>query len=102
MADTRSIIGGRSNINTPSIASSTTALNNNPARSAWNIQNVGTNVLYVNLGGTASTTVFHQALKAGTGASDGTGGTWGQSTGTVFTGPITIAGTSPQYVVMEI
>ena len=89
-------------INTPAIQTSTTALASNPARVAWNIQNLDTGVLYVCLGGTASASVFHVVLKGGTGAKDGTGGTIGQETGVVYTGAITVfsAGT-PSYVVLE-
>jgi hypothetical protein len=89
-------------INTPSIASSTTALAANPNRIGWQIQNLGTNVLFVNLGGTASSTVFHTVLKGGTGNDDGLGGVISQTNGTVFTGAITIAGTSPRYTVTEL
>lgn len=87
--------------NTPVIQSSATALAANPARIAWNIQNLGTNTLFVLLGTGASTTVFHVVLKASTGQDDGSGGTVGQEMGVIFTGPITIAGTSPRYVVLE-
>lgn len=90
------------NSNTPSIASSTTALSANNARIGWSIQNLGTNPLYVLLGAGASNSVFHFVLKAGTANDDGTGGSVAQSTGTVFTGPITISGTSPRYAVLEI
>lgn len=89
-------------INVAAIQTGTTALADNPARTAWNIQNLDTGVLYVNLGGTASATVFHVVLKGGTGAKDGTGGTVGQEAGTIFTGAISVfsAGT-PSYVVLE-
>lgn len=90
-----------SKINTPSILSAASALIVNLNRLGWTIQNVGTNPLFVCLGGTASSTVFHYVLKAGTGASDGLGGLVGENGGTVYTGAITIAGTSPLYVVME-
>ena len=89
------------NINTPSIASVATALPANPNRIGWSIQNLGTNVLFVNLGGTASSTVFHVALQVGTGTDDGKGGMFAQLSGAVFTGEITVAGTSPRYTVME-
>ena len=89
------------NANTPSIASAAVALASNPARTGWNIQNLGTNPLFVNMGGTASSTVFHVVLKAGTSNDDGTGGAVGQEQGVVFTGAITIAGTSPRYTVVE-
>lgn len=102
MADTRSIICSKSVANTPSILTDTTGIPANDARSAWSIQNVGTNPLFVNLGGTASSTVFHYVLKGGTGDSDGLGALIAQNTGVVFTGKISVAGTSPKYVVTEI
>lgn len=89
------------NVNTPSIMSSATALASNQARVGWTIQNLGTNALFVCMGGTASTTVFHTVLKAGTGNDDGSGGSVGQEQGVVFTGAITVAGTSPRYTVTE-
>jgi hypothetical protein len=90
------------NANIPSIASSATALASNPARVAWVIQNLGTNPLYVRLGNTASTTVFHAILKAGTVNDDGLGGSCGQEVGVVYTGIITVDGTSPRYTALEI
>lgn len=89
-------------INTPSIITSAgRALASNVNRQGWSIQNLGTNPLFVLMGGTASTTVFHQVLQAGTGADDGKGGIMSQTTGTVYTGEITVAGTSPRFVVTE-
>lgn len=88
--------------NTPSIATGTTAIASNPARKGWQIQNVGINPLFVLLGNGASTSVFHAVLKGGTGASDGLGGSISQTSGAIYTGVITIAGTSPSYVVMEL
>lgn len=87
--------------NTPSIQSGATALADNPKRLAWNIQNLGQNALFVLMGTGASTTVFHVVLKAGTANDDGSGGTVGQEMGVIFTGPITVAGTSPRYTVIE-
>lgn len=89
------------NTNTPSIASAATALAANVARRGWLIQNLGQNPLFVLLGSGASTTVFHVVLKAGTGNDDGTGGMHSQAEGTVYTGIVTIAGTSPRYTVLE-
>ncbi len=90
------------NINVPSILTSAgTALASNTARTGWTIQNLGTNALFVNMGGTASTTVFHIVLKGSTGQDDGSGGSVGQEQGVVFTGAITVAGTSPRFVVTE-
>lgn len=88
-------------VNTPSIASSTTALASNTARTGWTIQNLGTNPLFVLMGTGASTTVFHTVLKGATGNDDGTGGSVGQEQGVVYTGIITIAGSSPRYTIVE-
>lgn len=87
--------------NTPSIASSTTALASNPLRNGWSIQNLGTNPLFVLLGNGASTSVFHFVLKGGSASDDGLGAFMSQTVGTVYTGIITIAGTSPRYTVLE-
>lgn len=91
------------NSNTPAIASATTALADAGSgnRRGWSIQNLGTNTLFVRLGDSASSTVFHQVLKGGTGNDDGLGGTYGQTVGAVYQGIITIAGTSPRYTVLE-
>lgn len=88
--------------NTPSILTSAgTALASNNARIAWSIQNLGTNPLFVLLGSGASTTVFHVVLKGATGNDDGTGGVISQESGTIYTGIITVAGTSPRFVCLE-
>lgn len=102
MADRRSIIAQRGDANTPSIASAATAIAANPNRAGWMIQNLGTNTLFVLLGSGASTTVFHVVLKAGTGNDDGLGGLVSQFNGTVYTGVITIAGTTPRYTATEL
>lgn len=88
-------------INTPAIASAALALASNPDRKGWSIQNLGTNVLFVRCGTGASTSVFHYCVKGGAGNDDGTGGSVSQTDGVVFTGEISIAGTSPRYVVSE-
>lgn len=88
--------------NTPTIASAATALASNPKRIVWNIQNLGMNALYVLLGTGASTSVFHFVLKAATANDDGTGGSVGMEEGVVYTGIITVAGTSPRYTVLEV
>ena len=88
--------------NTPSIITSAgTALASNPARVGWQIQNVGTNPLFVNLGGTASSSVYHAVLRGGTGDSDGLGASIAQTEGSIFTGIITVAGTTPKFIVLE-
>jgi hypothetical protein len=88
-------------INTPSILSSATALASNRARIGWSIQNLGTNPLFVLLGSGASTSVFHYVLKGGTGNDDGLGGSLVFNDVSVYNGIVTIAGTSPRYVVTE-
>lgn len=93
--------------NLPSILTDTTGIPSNPKRISWSIQNLGTNTLYIlrvppNSAATASTTVFHTVLKAGSGNDDGTGGVISEESGTVFTGFISVAGTSPRYVVTEL
>lgn len=102
MADIQNIVAQKGVANTPSIASAATALAANPARGAFQIQNLGTNPLFILLGSGASTTVFHQVLKGGTGNDDGLGGSFSMSTGVVYTGIVTIAGTSPRYTVLEL
>jgi hypothetical protein len=101
MADRNSILCQKSTANTPSILTDTTGIPENAARAGWSIQNVGTNPLFVRLGAGASSTVYHYVLKGGTGDSDGLGALVAQTTGTVFTGTVSVAGTSPKYVVTE-
>jgi hypothetical protein len=91
-----------SNANTPSILTSAgTAIGSNNNRVSWMIQNLGINPLFVLLGTGASTTVFHAVLKGGTGADDGLGATLSQSAGACYTGQISVAGTTPRFVVLE-
>ena len=102
MAQNYAILVLPSKANTPSISSNATALAVNGERSAWSIQNLGQNTLYVLLGSGATSSVFHFALKAGTSNDDGTGGSVAQESGSVYTGIITIAGSSPRYTVTEL
>ena len=101
MADISAIISPVSVANTPAIIATATAIAANPARGGWMIQNCGVNALFLRFGTGASTTVFHAVLKGGTGNDDGLGASISQMNGIVFTGDITIAGTSPRYVVTE-
>jgi hypothetical protein len=97
------IIAGGNIANTPSIlAVAGDVLTNNIDRRAFSIQNVGTNPLFVRLATGASSTVFHAVLKGGTADSDGTGGSFAMTNGLVYTGVVSVAGTSPKFVVMEI
>ena len=90
-------------INTPSILNAAgTALVANASRLGWSIQNVGTNPIFVLLGSGASSTVFHYVIKGGTGNSDGLGGSLIFMGPTTYTGIITVAGTTPLYVVSEL
>lgn len=90
------------NANTPSvIATAGIAIASNTARVAWNIQNLGTNALFVCLGPTASTSTFHVVLKAGAGQDDGSGGSIGQEVGVIYTGAVSVAGSSPRFVYLE-
>lgn len=100
--DTRGIIATKNSANTPAIVSAATAIADNTARGGWMIQNLGTNALFVKLGTGATTSVFHVVLKAGSGNDDGLGGIISQFEGVVYTGIVTIAGTSPRYVVTEL
>lgn len=79
-----------------------TALALNINRAGFMIQNLGTNPLYVCYGATASTSQFHQILKASAVQDDGSGGFVAMMEGVVFTGLISVAGTSPRYCVLEI
>lgn len=90
------------NSNTPSILTDTTGLASNTARIGWMIQNLGQNALFVRLGSGASTSVFHVVLRAATANDDGTGGSYSQMEGVVYTGTISVAGTSPRYVLTEL
>jgi hypothetical protein len=87
--------------NTPAISSAATALEANPRRTLWYIQNLGTNPLFILYGANASTTVFHKVLKGSTIQDDGTGGEAGQSDDIIYCGVISVAGTTPRYTVLE-
>lgn len=94
-------IGGLSN--TPSIVTSAgDVLTKNNDRRAFSIQNVGTNPIFVRLGTGASSTIFHAVLKGGTADSDGTGGSFAMTNGLVYSGIVSVSGTTPKFVVMEI
>jgi len=98
----RGIVKRTVSSNTPSIASATTAIAANARnRQGWFIQNLGTNTLFVRLGTSASTTVFHVVLKAGTANDDGLGGSVSQTEGVIYAGEISIAGTTPRYTALE-
>ena len=90
--------------NTPSILTGvgTALADASPAgRVGWQIQNLGTNPLYVQLGTGASTSQFHMVLKGGTGNDDGLGASFPQFSGAVYQGLVSVAGTSPRFCVLE-
>lgn len=90
------------NINTPEIfASAGTIVAANTKRVYLFIQNVGQNPLFIRFGGTASSTVYHVVLKGGTADSDGLGAsiTFDRC---VPTGLVSMAGTTPKAVVIEL
>ena len=81
---------------------STTALAANPLRQFFQVQNQGTNKLYVYFGTGASTSVYHFILKGATGAADGTGGSFSSSS-VVYRGIVTVASaTTVHYSVVEL
>lgn len=82
--------------------SATTALNANGKRTSWGIKNVsGSNPLFIKFGESASTSDYHTILAPGSGAADGLGGSFEQTAGNVYSGIVTVAGTSPQYSIFE-
>ena len=85
--------------NTPSIVTSGGEVITAGSKYSWSIQNVGQNPIFIRLGGTASDAVFHYVLKGGTADSDGLGGSISQEGSSVFTGSISIAGTTPKVVI---
>lgn len=84
------------------IASAATALASNAARVGFMLQNLGTNPLFVKYGTGASASDFSVVLKASTVQDDGTGGVLSSADTAVFTGEISIAGTTPRYAVTEL
>lgn len=78
------------------------ALAANAARVYCEIQNVGANPIYLLYGiGSASATNFSRILQAGSAALDGKGGLY-QSGQVVYNGAISVGGTAPTYVAVEL
>lgn len=82
------------------ITSATTVLSSNTSRKNWQIQNLGTNPLYVRLGASATTSSggYNFILQPGTANDDGKGGSFWDDT---YTGVVSVAGTSPRCVGSE-
>ena len=87
--------------NTAILTSAGTALAANPARVSYKIQNLDTDPLFVKEGASCSVTDFTYILAAGTGLDNGTGGSYDSISGQVYTGIITVAGTTPRFVASE-
>lgn len=89
-----------STVNTPAISSTQgDTLAANTSRIAWKIQNLGTSPLFVRLGTGVSPSLFHVVLKGGTGNDDGLGGFFED---TIWTGIVSVTGTSARYALTEI
>lgn len=71
-------------------------------RIGWSIQNQGTNVVYVCLGTGASSTQLHYTLKGGTGAADGLGGSISFFGPGMYSGVVSVAGTSFSVSVVDL
>lgn len=84
------------------LKTSTTALASNPARIKWIIQNQDTAKLFLKFGAGCSGSDYDLVLKASSSAADGTGGSYNEASGTIFTGVVSVfsAGT-PSYTVSE-
>lgn len=102
MADRIAIICPMQTATRTGIASAATALAANPVRGAWIIQNLGTNALFVKYGSGATTSDFDVVLKAGSANDDGTGGSHAMENGVIWTGVVSVAGTSPRYTATEL
>jgi len=87
-------------INRTGIASTATVLSANTGRRFFIVQNLGQNPLFVKFGSGATTSDFDVVLKAGTANDDGVGGSI-TSDIVVYTGVISVAGTSPRYTATE-
>ena len=97
------VINNPHQANTPAIVTSAgDVLSANTSRQGWSIQNVGQNPIFIRFATGASITVFHHVIKGGTGDSDGLGGSIGHMEGSVYSGVISIAGTTPKLVVTEL
>lgn len=90
------------NATTTLYTTATNVLVANNARIAFSVQNLGTNPLYVLLGAGATTSSFSYILPACTAQDDGKGGSLAMESGVVYNGTISVAGTSPRCVTVEI
>ena len=91
----------KSSTNSGILTAAGTALAANEARMSYKIQNLGQNPLFVKEGSGASTSDFTYVLAKGTANDDGLGGSYDNGGESVYTGIVTVAGTSPRFVAAE-
>jgi hypothetical protein len=89
-------IAGKANVR--GVLSTSQPLDNQQNRDFFVIQNQGTNALYVKYGTGCTTSDYDVILSACSSAADGTGGVL---TDDSYKGPVSIAGTSPSYSIVE-
>lgn len=74
------------------------AIQTNLSRTDFQIQNQGTNALYIKFGTGCTTVNYDMILTASSVAANGTGGFYSN---TGYTGIVSVAGTSPSYTITE-
>ena len=71
----------------------------NSSRKSWGIQNLGTDPIFVYMKTGASSTVFHFCLSGGIANDDGKGAAVQDD---IYTGVVSVSGTSPRFTVFEL
>ena len=97
----QNIIKLTSSTNTGILTAAGTALAASESRQNYSIQNLDTDPLFVKEGASASVTDFTYVLSGGTAPDDGTGGSYESQAGQVYSGIVTVAGTTPRFVAAE-
>jgi len=87
--------------NTEILTVAGTALAQNSVRCGYKINNLGQNTLFVKEGAGASATNFDHILAGGTADDNGTGAVYESPSTKVYTGIITVAGTTPRFNASE-
>ena len=95
------ILRARSSDNSGILTAAGTALAAHEARMSYKIQNLDTDPLFVKEGTGASVTDFNYILAGGTAPDDGEGASYDSTAGHVYTGIITVAGTTPRFIASE-
>ncbi len=89
--------------NAPGAQSAATALAANAARTGFQLQNLDTGALFVKFGTGASTSSYSFVLKGGSGAADGSAGSFAMFGPEVYRGIITVASSgTPSYTALEL